>query len=599
MTKPRKPRAKKWDFTPAHLAAYAADDPARPFAAMVAADPRGHNRWVHLACRRHALDIGFAKDAAYPFSYDKPRASRPTAFARQFRGLQGHGAGKPLAFLPWQSFCAAMLFGWRRRDDPRKRRFRYALIKVPRKNGKTGWVAPIGLLQLAFPPPGANAMIYSLATKEDQAKIAIKKDAMGYLRTSKAWAKRFRPYHKSITCTAANSEWVPLGSDSDTLDGLRPELAIMDELHAWKNRGLWDVMNSAFGAAFSPLMLQITTEGDDPCGLLAEQEERVTKVLEAVERGTYRGGEYDEGQYFGVLWQPDKGDKWDALATWHKANPSLGTVKNLAEMQALAVGARSSPQARRDFLIKQLNVRQNTGPARWLDPERWEAGAARALTPAACWERLRGLPVWGGADFSVNEDTTSFCVIADDPDCPGGIIAAWLYWLPGDDLAGRMSRDRAPYDLWSGEGWISLSAGNTIDAPQIERDVLSVISEYSLDMQIIGYDPAYTHGIPQRLQDEHGLTVESCKQVFSRMSSSMRELEKVVISSLLDHGGNPIAAANVSVATIATAHTGEIILAKGRSKGRIDGLSALAIAMAAREKSKAQPQAGACGVRMA
>jgi phage terminase large subunit-like protein len=599
MIKPRKPRAKKWDFTAAHLAAYSPDDPCRPFAAMVAADPRAHNRWVHLACRRHALDLGFAKDAAYPFIYDAARAGRPTAFARQFRGLQGHGAGKPLQFLAWQTFCAAQLFGWRQRADPRKRRFRYALVKVPRKNGKTGWVAPIGLLQLAFPPPGANSKVYSLATKEDQAKVAIKDDAMGYLRTSKAWASRFRPRHKSITYARANSEWVPLGSDSDTLDGLRPELAIMDELHAWKNRGLWDVMNSAFGAAFSPLMLQITTEGDDPCGLLAEQEERVTKALEAVERGTYRGREYDEGQYFGVLWQPDKGDKWDALATWHKANPSLGTVKNLAEMQALAVGARSSPQARRDFLIKQLNVRQNTGPARWLDPERWEAGAAKALTPAACFERLRGLPVWGGLDLSVTTDTTSACFIADDPDRPGGILAAWLYWLPDDDLVGRISRDRSPYDLWHGEGWLNLCAGSVIDAAQIEREVLAAITGYGLDLQNLAYDPAYSQGVGQRLQDEHGQPMLICPQRFSTMTAPLKELEKTVVQRLLDHGGNPIAAANVACATITTGQIGGILLAKGRSGGRIDGLAALGIAMAARENSKAQPQAGACGVLMA
>jgi phage terminase large subunit-like protein len=83
------------------------------------------------------------------------------------------------------------------------------------------------------------------------------------------------------------------------------------------------------------------------------------------------------------------------------------------------------------------------------------------------------------------------------------------------------------------------------------------------------------------------------------MTAPLKELEKTVVSRLLDHGGNPIAAANVACATITTGAIGGILLAKGRSGGRIDGLSALAIAMAARENSKAQPQAGACGVLMA
>lgn len=600
--KPPRPRSKRWDFTAAHLAAYPAADPCREFAADVVANPRRHNRWIHLACRRHALDLAFAKAASFAFVYSIRHARRSIAFAGQFKGLEGQLAGQRLKYLPWQRFCAAQTYGWRQRKNPRKRRFRYVLIKVPRKNGKTGFVAPLGLLQLSHPPPSARCEVYSVATKEDIAKIVLK-DAMRMLRTNAAWATRFRPRHKSLTHNKSDSEWKPLGSDSDTLDGLRPELVVMDELHAWKDRALWDVMNSAFGAAFSPLILQITTEGKDESGLLKEQEDRVCAVLEAVERGTYTGlpdgSTADQGLYFGAIWQPDKGDRWDCVDTWHKANPSLGTVKDIAEMHTLAAGARHSLGARRDFLIKQLNQRQTTGPQRWLDVEQWEAGAARTITPVECWERLRGLRVYCGMDLSVTTDTSSFCAIADDPDRPGGILAAWLYWLPDDDLVGRCSRDRVPYDLWAREGWLNLCNGPVIDAAQIERELLAVIADHGLDIQHIAYDPAYTQGVGQRLQDEHGLPMLICPQRFSTMTAPLKELEKTVVAKLVDHGGNPIAAANVACASIAKGQVGGILLAKGRSTGRIDGLSALAVAMAAREHSRAQPQAQGAGVMMA
>lgn len=599
MTGPRKPRRKKWDFTAKHLAAYSSDDPCRPFAELVANEPRRHNRWVHLMCRRHALDLIASADSAYPFSYDTRRAARPTAFAAQFRGLEGPLAGKRLAFLPWQRFCAAQIFGWRNRADPRRRRWRYVLVKVPRKNGKTGFVAPLGLLQLSHPPPFARCEVYSVATKEDIAKIVLK-DAMRLVRTNNAWARRFRPRHKSLTHGKSDSEWKPLGSDSDTLDGLRPELVVMDELHAWRDRALWDVMNSAFGAAYSPLILQITTEGKDESGLLKEQEDRVCAVLQAVERGTYtgrhEGATADEGLYFGAIWQPDKGDRWDALETWHKANPSLGTVKELTEMQSLASGARSSAGARRDFLIKQLNVRQTTGPQRWLDVDNWDAGSAKARTQAACWERLRGLRVWGGLDLSATTDTSSACFIADDPDRPGAIIAAWLYWLPDDDLIGRVSRDRVPYDFWSREDWLSLCSGPVINIAQVELEIIARISEYDLQLQHLAYDPAYTQGAGQRLQDEHGLPMLQCAQRFSTMTAPLLELEKCVVSKLLDHGGNPIAASNVAHATVLKGQAGGILLAKARSTGRIDGLAGLGIAMAARLHSQAAANTGGGGL---
>lgn len=596
---PKKTKAKRWQFTAADLAAYAAKDPARPFAEDVAARPKAHNRWIHLACKRHALDLKAAAKASHPFVYDPERAARPAAFAARLSGLEGPLAGKPLDFLPWQRFVVAMLFGWRQRADPRKRRFRYGLVKVPRKNGKTGFVAPLGLFQLSHPPPGARCEVYSVATKEDIAKIVLK-DGMRLIRTAKGWADAFRPRHKSLTHGATDSEWLPLGSDSDTLDGLRPELVIMDELHAWKNRALWDVLNSAFGAAFSPLILQITTEGKDESGLLAEQEARVAAVLDAVERGNYsglaEGSTADEGLYFGALWQPDKGDRWDSIETWHKANPSLGTVKDVAEMHNLAAGARSSPGARRDFLIKQLNIRQTTGPERWLDAEAWEAGhPGEPLAPAALWKRFAGLPVWCGLDLAATTDTSSFCAIADDPDRPGGILAAWMFWLPDEDLVGRCARDHVPYDLWAREGFLSLTPGPVVDVNQIERDIVARLE--GLDLQSLAYDPGWSQGAGQRLQDEHGLNVLQCPQRYSVMTAPLAELERTVIARLLDHGGHPIALEHARNATIARGQAGGILLAKGKSTKRIDGMAALAMAIAARQQSQANP-APAAGMAM-
>jgi phage terminase large subunit-like protein len=599
--RPGKRKARSWKFTAAHLAPYPQDDPARAFAEDVVARPHLHNRWVHLACRRHALDLAAAGAEAYPFFYDIRRAVRPSEFAKLFCGLEGPLAGKPLDFLPWQRFVTAQLFGWRRKDDPRKRRFRYSLIKVPRKNGKTGFVAPLGLFQLSHPPPNARCEVYSVATKEDIAKIVLK-DGMRLIRTNGAWANQFRPRHKSLTHGATDSEWKPLGSDSDTLDGLRPELVVMDELHAWKDRALWDVLNSAFGAAFSPLIVAITTSGKDESGLLKEQENRLTAVLESVERGTYTGSPdgstADEGLYAGCIWTVDTGDKWDSLDAWHKANPSLGVVKDIGEMRTLVVGARSSTGARRDFLVKQLNIDQTTGPKRWLDMDHWEACAPGAtLTPAATWARLRGLRVWGGLDLASTTDTSSFCAIADDPDRPGGILAAWLYWLPDEDLAGRCARDHVPYDLWSREGWMSLTAGPVVDVNQIERDIVAKLADTGAQVESFAYDPGWAQGAGQRLQDEHALPMVQCPQRYSTLTAPLAELERTVIAHLLDHGAHPIAHAHARAATVKIGATGGMLLAKGHSTGRIDGIAALAMAFAARQASLALPATGA-GVMM-
>lgn len=606
----RRLRSRRWQFTSDYLASIPRDDPARAFCELIVRAPAEHNRFAHLAARRHAIDHQLAADPAHPYVFSVRKAARPIAFCREFSAFEGPLTGKPFELLAWQRFIVSSLFGWRKRADPRRRRFNYAYNEVAKKNGKTPLVAPLGLFQIAHPPPGSRCEVYSTATALEQAKLTWK-DGLRMLRTSSAWARNFRERVNRLIHGPSDSEWRPLGGDKSTLDGLRPELAIMDELHAWTDAGLWGIINAAFGAAFSPLILQITTAGDDVAGVCREQRDRVVRILDSVERGTYRGlpegSTADEGFYFGIIFTLDKGDRWDDETKWVKANPSLGVVKSLEDMRKLASGARSSATARRDFMVKQLNVWQTTGPQRWLDLDVWEAGVPRAaknVTPAAAWARLRGLRLWCGMDLASTTDTSSFCAIADDPDCPGRILAAWLYWLPDKDLVGRCGRDHKPYDLWAREGWLELIPGPVVDVNQIERDVVAKLEELAgegamrADVGAFAYDPGWAQGSGQRLQDDHDLPMLQCPQRYSTMSSPLFSLERMVIARQIDHAGNPIAAANVGAATTIKGQAGGILLAKARSTGRIDGLAALAMAIAARDHDLAKAPAGS-GVLMA
>jgi phage terminase large subunit-like protein len=560
-------------------------DPAAVFCRMVATDPQRHCRWVHLACRRHVLDWQAAQAGDGPWVYRPELAARVVDFAAQFRGVEGPLAGSPLVLLPWQAFVVAMLWGWRKRDDPRKRRFAYGYVTVPRKNGKTGFVAALGLYQLAFPPPGSRVDVYSVATKEEQAKI-VWRDGCRLLKTAAEWARRFRARHKSLTHGPSESEWRPLGSDSDTLDGLRPELALADELHAWRDRKLWDVIDSAFGAAFSPLMLAITTSGDNPDGICMEQEKRVKAVLEAVEAGTYDGAVGDGGNYFGAVWTIDDGDDWQDEAAWAKANPSLGSVKELGAMRTLVTAAAGSAGSRRNFLIKQLNVWQTTGPERWLDHEKWELGTRGVgLLMPASWERLRGRRCWGGIDLASTTDTSAWCMVAEG-EREGELWAAWRVWLPGEDLAARSARDNVPYDLWAREEWLTLTPGDVIDVNQIVADVVAQVEASGLEVGRIAYDPGWSQGVGVRLADDHGLPMLVCLQRYSTLTAPLLELERLVGGGLLDHGGNPVARAHALAARLQVGGAGGMLLAKGRSAGRIDALAALAMALAARREDE-------------
>lgn len=577
---------KRWYFTDKHLAEYPPDDPAREFAEDVSANPHRHNKWVHLACRRHSLDLSFSREEGSDWFYDCRLARRPVLFAEQFTCSTGSLAGQPMKFLAWQRFCCAQVYGWRLRKAQARRRYQYVYIEIPRKNGKTGFVSPLGVYQLAYPPAGAKTEIYSVATKKDIAAV-VWEGANDLLRSSPTWAKCFRALHSKLIHVPTGSRWTPIGSDSKTLDGLRPELAIMDELHAWPTRGLWDIFNSAFGSAFSPLIFQITTAGEILDGICIEQRTRVTEILESVEDGSYDGKRGDQPFYFGCIWTIDADDKWDNEDAWFKANPSLGTVKSLDEMRKVFAGAQGSDGARREFLLKQLNVWQRTGDKIWLDLERWDEceQQGRKFDYESAWERMKGLPCWFGFDGSTSRDTTSLCCIADDPNDSDSILVAWDFWLPGEGLAARCNRDEKPYDLWARDKWLSLTGGNCIDINEIERRI--VARRAMVQLVMMGFDQGSSQGIGIRLKNDHDFPIESVAQGF-KLSQPLQEIERLVLAGKLKHGGNPIARSHAGAAVLLKGDWRER-LSKAKSKARIDGIAALAMAMAARQESKANP----------
>jgi len=583
----KKAPARAWYLRKEEFTLIGERDPARPFAQMLMEHPAAHCRWVHLALRRHCADLKAAAQSPerFPFIYAPELAARPIRFAREFRIYSGSDYGKPLSLLPWQQFVVSQVYGWRVRADPRKRRYTYAYIAVPRKNGKTGLLAPLGLYHLCFSPRGSVSQIYSVATKEDQAKL-VWKDAIRLLKTNPRWAALFRVRTRHLAHGPSGSEWAPLGSDSRSQDGLRPDLAIMDEVHAWRERELWDVISSAFGSAYSPLLFQITTAGTDVSGICREQENRVMDVLKALERGTYRGLKADQATYFGCIWTLDKTDKWDDPRSWAKANPSLGTVKSLENMEQLAVAAKKSSGARREFLLKHLNQWQTgSGEALWLDPLQWAKGGpvAAPLPPAQCWERLRGLKVWCGLDLASVGDTSSFCALAEDPQDPKTLLVAWHYWLPSEQIGARSEKDAQPYDLWANEGYLRLTDGAVTDVTQVERDIVETLRAYELACAKFAYDPGHEQGVAQRLQDTHKLPMFLCPQTYTVLTSPTDELERLVVAERLAHGGNPMSAAQAASVVVRTGPYGGKTPAKARSRGRIDGIAALVDALAARQ----------------
>src|SRR5919106_1716223 len=282
------------------------EDPVTAYARAVTEGRVLTNRLVRLACARHFEDLCSA--AARGLRFDVAAARHAIAFFGFLRHSKGEWAGQTFALAPWQAFVVGSLFGWKRSDG--LRRFRTAYCAVPRKNGKSTLSAGIGLyLLVADGEHGAE--IYSAATSRDQARIVFD-EAKRMVASSPALKRRVGSLINNLHVVATASRFMPLSSDSSTMDGLNVHGAIIDELHAHRTRNVVDVLETATGARRQPLLFEITTAGYDRHSICFEHQDYSIKVLQ---------GTVPDDSWFGFIAAADEGDDWTDPEVWRKANP--------------------------------------------------------------------------------------------------------------------------------------------------------------------------------------------------------------------------------------------------------------------------------------
>lgn len=511
-------------------------------------------KWIWLAVKRHVRDLETGHERGLAF--DVERAEHVIAFFHRFlRHYKGKWAGQRFELQPWQAFVLWCLFGWVREDGTR--RYRMAYLEVPRKNGKSTLAAGIALYLLAADGE-AGADVYALATKRDQARI-VWGDAKRMVQRSPALRREIVCHVANMAIEETASKFEPLGSDVNTLDGLNPHGAIIDELHAHGTRDLWDVITSALGARAEPLVLAITTAGRDPFSVCREQHDYGENILEEViEDDSYFAfiATIDEGE------EGKEGDDWQDPATWAKANPNLGTSLSFEYLEDQFRRARASPAAQNAAKRYHLNV--------------WTQQAGRAIALQA-WDRcdaevdleaLRDLPCYGGLDLANTRDIAAFVLVWA---LGGGRFAAWpWFWVPAEwrDQATR----QVPYKAWIRDGWLDATPGDIIDHDYICERVEKLADKF--DLRQIAFDRWGSTQVQKRLGDA-GLELVGHGQGFASMSAPTTELLALVRTRKLAHGGHPVLRWMANNLVTREDASGNLKPDRAKSRDKIDGIVAL------------------------
>lgn len=478
---------------------------------------------VKQAVQRHVNDIKKSEAGTFPFYFDHRKAQMAITFFCQLVHTKGKLAGQKLHPEPWQQFIIASLYGWRRRGDNR-RRFLRAYIQIARKNGKSFLAAGVGLYDL-MTEPGAEC--YSAATKKEQAKIVFD-DAKKTVQYSPDLRKFIKPLAHSLTC--GDGSMRPLASDSNTLDGLNPSCAIIDEFHAHKNTDLIEVIETGMTARNQPLMFIITTAGNDrnvPC---YEEYERCEKLLSGA-----RG--YENEEYFCMIFELDKGDDWKNEKNWYKANPNLCISVEMDKMRAAFNEALIKSSKETEFRTKNLNEWLNVAET-WIKSTQWAKCKKRFAE-----KNLIGLRCWGGIDLSKRLDFTVFTWYFLLPNKKR--YAKHYFFIPEAQIDVKMKKDSYLIRQWIKQGYIYAVPGETMDYDFMFEKIIADSKQY--DVQEIAYDRNLAEHLIQKLADSF-MCVEF-NQGITGMSEPSKAWEQLIVSGqLIDN--NPVMEWMVSCCTV-------------------------------------------------
>ena len=450
---------------------------------------------------------------------------------------------------------------------------RTAFVTMPRKNGKTGLVAPLMLGHLVGPETEPRGQVYSAAADRDQAAIIFNEMVAMLVADPDLHAKvNIQRFKKTIENLENGCIYTALSSDARKAHGLGASMAAYDELAQARGRELFDNLETSVGAREEPLMIVISTRSADPTSVMTELTDYAEKILD----GTIEDRHFDAT----IFAAPDDADIWDE-AVWHDCNPALGDFRSLEEMRIKAKRARRIPAQEAAFRNLYLNQAVNNH-ASFLSSTEWKNNGVKTRAP-------NGRPAYAGLDLAERNDLTAFVIVVPDDDGSADVFP--YFWLPDGGLADKSDKDRVPYVDWKAAGYLKTTPGRSVRYKFVVPDIVDLVDQFNI--QKVCFDNARMDQFTAELNsldngEKLAGMLEPHWQGFISMAPAADRLESMVLNAALRHGNNPILTWNAASAVVTMDPAGNRKFDKKKSTGRIDGIVSLAMALTAASKGEAE-----------
>ena len=489
--------------------------------------------------------------------YNAQKAQHAIDFIQNLTHTKGKFAGEPFILLKWQRVLIKKLFGTV--DEKGRRLYRKCYVEIPKKQGKTELGAAIALyLLFADNEPGAE--IYSAAVDREQASLVYNVAAQ-MVRQNKALAKRCKiiDSRKRIVYYKTGSFYQVLSADVKSKHGFNTHGVIFDELHAQPNRDLWDVLTEGAGdAREQPLVFVITTAGYDRNSICWELHDYALKIKNKI---------ITDRHFLPMVYSLDENADWENEKNWFKVNPSLNHTVPIERVREAYKEAKQMPA--KINLFKRLRLNQWTSQdVKWMDIIKWDESDGKVEA-----DELKSKVCYAGLDLSSTTDISAFILLFYVDDFYKVLP---VFFVPADNIAERVKKDKVPYADWVAKGFIKATPGNVIDYTFIEDTIYQYARQF--EIKEIAYDPWNATMLTQRLA-ESGLTMVEVHQGFASMSAPTKQLEALILQKKIHHGGNPVLRWMFDNITVKQDASGNLKPDKEKSTERIDGMVALIMAI--------------------
>lgn len=428
--------------------------------------------------------------------------------------------GVPLVLLPWQKFIIYNIMGfYEKGTDIRK--YKEAFIYIARKNGKTSFAAALAwALGLYYRRSGSTCYIVAAALKQALESFNFIRFNIKYMGEDDTFRILDNNAEHSITREFDNGSVriEALASNPDKQDSLNANLAILDEIHAYKTPKNYNLFKEMMKAYTNKLLIGITTAGDNMNSFCYRKLKYCKKILD---------GSVKDEQYFVFIAKADQDDKgnvdYKSPVAHEQANPSYGITVRPDELVNDALQAEEDPQQRKDFLSKSLNVYTSANES-YFDIRDFINSNKKYNWSL---KELSKLPIrwYGGADLAKMHDLTAAALYGN---YKGVDIVITHAFFPRVRAAIKQEEDSIPIYEWADENLLTLTNGEVTDFDEVVK-WFQKMRQLGFKIHQVGFDRKFAEEFYIKMKAKRFKMVNEIQASYYK-SQGFRRIERSVKS---------------------------------------------------------------------